>query len=69
MMQFVNCKNILFSIIKLLVTDDDDELQWKSAPIHATLSTQNTTMNQDNSIEIKKLTTSIESMRTSVLQA
>ncbi len=49
--------------------DDDDELQLKSAPVNAMLSTQNTMINRENTFELKKLTTSIETVRTSVLQA
>jgi len=45
--------------------DDDDELQLKSAPVNAMLSTRSAT----NGVELKKLTMSIETMRTSVLQA
>lgn len=45
--------------------DDEEELQLKSAPVKPMLSTQNLT----NTVEVKKLTASIESMRTSVLQA
>ncbi|CAF1011016.1 unnamed protein product [Rotaria sordida] len=51
------------------LTDDEDELQLKSAPVNTILSTQNTTYNRENSIELKKLTTPIETIRTSVLQA
>ncbi|CAF3094377.1 unnamed protein product [Rotaria sp. Silwood2] len=51
------------------LTDDEDELQLKSAPVNTMLSIQNTTYNRENSNELKKLTTSIETMRTSVLQA
>ncbi|CAF1606036.1 unnamed protein product [Rotaria magnacalcarata] len=55
---------------KNLIDDDDDaDLQLKSAPINVMSSTQNTTYNREDSIELKKLTTSIETMRTSVLQA
>ncbi|CAF5132911.1 unnamed protein product, partial [Rotaria sp. Silwood1] len=50
-------------------TDDEDELQLKSAPVNTILSPQHTTYNRDNSIELKKLTASMETMRTSVLQA
>lgn len=53
----------------LTVTDDDDELQLKSAPLHTTLSNQQTTTNREGSIEIQRLSASIETMRTSVLQA
>lgn len=49
--------------------DDDDELQLKSAPVNGMLSTQNTTINRENTFELKKLSTSIETVRTSVLQA
>ncbi|CAF3743149.1 unnamed protein product [Rotaria sp. Silwood1] len=51
------------------LTDDEDELQLKSAPVNTILSPQHTTYNRDNSIELKKLTASMETMRTSVLQA
>lgn len=41
--------------------DDEDELQLKSAPVNTQTAT--------HSVELKKLTTSIETIRTSVLQA
>jgi hypothetical protein len=47
------------------IKHDDDELQLKSAPINEVSSTQNVR----NSVELKKITTSIQTMRTSVLQA
>jgi hypothetical protein len=47
--------------------DDDDEIQLKSAPVNAMHSTQSTTMN--NTIELQRLTASVETMRTSILQA
>jgi hypothetical protein len=49
----------------VIATDDDDELQLKSAPANAMLLPQNGT----DSVELKKLSTSIGTMRTSVLQA
>jgi hypothetical protein len=52
-------------ILNMIVADDEEELQLKSAPVHAMLSTQSAT----NSVELKKLTMSMETMRTSVLQA
>ena len=48
--------------------NNDDELQLKSAPINTMLPTQETTTNRDSSVEIKNLTASLETMRTSVLQ-
>ncbi|CAF0823061.1 unnamed protein product [Adineta steineri] len=45
----------------------DNELQSKSAPINTMLLTQSTTMN--NTTDLDKLTTSVETMRTSILQA
>ncbi|UJR15290.1 hypothetical protein I4U23_002243 [Adineta vaga] len=48
---------------------DENELQLKSAPINPLLSTQNPTTIRENTAELTKLTTSIESVRTSVLQA
>ena len=45
----------------------DDELQLKSVSVHAMLSTGHTTMN--NTADLEKLTTSVETMRTSILQA
>ncbi|CAF4267417.1 unnamed protein product [Rotaria socialis] len=47
--------------------DDDDEIQLKSAPVIGMLSTQSITMN--NNVEIQRLTESVETMRTSILQA
>jgi len=47
--------------------DDDDEIQLKSAPVNAMHSTQSTTMN--NTVELQRLTASVETMRTSILQA
>ncbi len=55
------------SFFKLEHTDDDDEIQLKSAPVNAMYSTQSTTMN--NTVELQRLTASVETMRTSVLQA
>jgi hypothetical protein len=51
--------------LNMIVADDEEELQLKSAPVRAMLSTQSAT----NSVELKKLTMSMETMRTSVLQA
>jgi hypothetical protein len=47
--------------------DDDDEIQLKSAPVNAMYSTQSTTVN--NTVELQRLTASVETMRTSILQA
>ncbi|CAF5015614.1 unnamed protein product, partial [Rotaria sp. Silwood1] len=46
---------------------DDDEILLKSTPINGILSIQSITMN--NNIELRRLTTSVETMRTSILQA
>ncbi|CAF4506209.1 unnamed protein product, partial [Rotaria sp. Silwood2] len=46
--------------------EDDDELHLKSAPIDGMLSTQSITMS--NSAELQRLTASVETMRTSLLQ-
>ncbi|CAF0769438.1 unnamed protein product [Rotaria sordida] len=48
--------------------DDNDELQLKSAPINDMFSTQSITT-MSNNVELKRLTASVETMRTSVLQA
>ncbi len=45
----------------------DDEIRFKSTPIDPILSTRSTTMS--NSIELQRLTASVETMRTSILQA
>ncbi|CAF5215729.1 unnamed protein product, partial [Rotaria magnacalcarata] len=47
--------------------DEDDEIQLKSAPVTGMFSTQSITMN--NNVEIQRLTESVETMRTSILQA
>ncbi len=47
--------------------DDDDEIQFKPTPIDPLVSTHST--NMSNSIELQRLTTSVETMRTSILQA
>ena len=49
--------------------DDENQVQLKSAPINRLSATQHTTTMRTNSTEITKLTTSIESVRSSVLQA
>ncbi|CAF3725298.1 unnamed protein product [Rotaria sp. Silwood1] len=46
---------------------DDDEILLKSTPINGILSIQSITMN--NNIELRRLTTSVETMRTSILKA
>jgi len=46
--------------------DDEEEFQLKSAPVNPIRSTQSATT---HSVELKKITTSIQTMRTSVLQA
>ena len=53
-------KNSFFS--KLEHTDDDEN-QFKSAPIDNMFSTMN------KSADLQRLTTSVETMRTSILQA
>ncbi|CAF0982923.1 unnamed protein product [Adineta ricciae] len=49
--------------------DDENQVQLKSAPINQLSATQHTTTMRTNTTEITKLTTSIESVRSSVLQA
>ena len=56
----------------LVVTDEDDhddgdEIHMKTVPLDPFLSTRST--NMSNSIELQKLTSSVETMRASVLQA
>lgn len=62
-------RNLLFLLV---VTDEDgdddgDEIHLKTAPPDPLLSTRST--NMSNSIELQKLTSSVETMRASVLQA
>jgi hypothetical protein len=47
--------------------DDDDEIQFKPTTIDPLTSTRSTIMS--NSIELQRLTTSVETMRASILQA
>lgn len=48
-------------------TENDTELHSKSVPVNTMLLTRSTTMN--TATDLEKLTTSVETMRTSILQA
>jgi len=59
-------KQIKYSFFELEHIDND-EIQLKSTPIEPIISTRSTTMSK--SLELQRLTESIETMRTSILQA